>query len=113
MVQDPTQPLRRALVAQLRKAGNIRTDGVARAFARVPRHAFVPEHPLHLVYADRVLVTKTRSGVATSSSSQPTIMAIMLEQLRVRRGMSILEIGAGTGYNAALLAELVGPNGTW
>ncbi len=112
MVQDPTQPLRSALVAQLRKAGNIQTAGVARAFVRVRRHAFVPEHPLHLVYADRVLITKTRAGVATSSSSQPTIMAIMLEQLRVRRGMSILEIGTGTGYNAALLAELVGPNGS-
>jgi protein-L-isoaspartate(D-aspartate) O-methyltransferase len=38
-------------------------------------------------------------------------MAIMLEQLRVRRGMNVLEIGAGTGYNAALLAELAGPSG--
>jgi protein-L-isoaspartate(D-aspartate) O-methyltransferase len=111
MAQDPTASLRRQLVEQLTKAGAIRGAAVARAMARAPRHLFVPEYPLHLVYGDRALVTKTRAGVGTSSSSQPAIMAVMLEALRPRRGMNVLEIGAGTGYNAALLRELVGPDG--
>jgi protein-L-isoaspartate(D-aspartate) O-methyltransferase len=112
MPQDPSAPLRRHLVEQLAKSGAIRSPAVARAITRVPRHLFVPGYPLHHVYADRALVTKARAGVPTSSSSEPGLMANMLEMLRVRRGMNVLEIGAGTGYNAALLAELVGPEGT-
>src|SRR5262245_11528671 len=50
-------------------------------------------------------------GEVVSSSSQPAIMAIMLEQLDVWPGQRVLEIGAGTGYNAALLAHLVGDTG--
>ena len=50
-------------------------------------------------------------GVTTSSASQPSMMAIMLEQLDLRPGHRVLEIGAGTGYNAALLARIVGPAG--
>ena len=46
-----------------------------------------------------------------SSSSQPTVMAMLLEQLDVRPGQRVLEIGAGTGYDAALLAVLVGTSG--
>ena len=52
-------------------------------------------------------------GVTTSSASQPSMMAIMLAQLDLRPGHRVLEIGAGTGYNAALMARLVGPQGTW
>src|SRR6201996_420036 len=48
----------------------------------------------------------------TSSSSQPTIMAVMLDQLGLEPGHRVLEIGAGTGYNAALMKYLVGPSGT-
>ena len=50
-------------------------------------------------------------GIATSSASQPSMMAIMLEQLAVRPGDRVLEIGAGTGYNAALLSRIVGSTG--
>jgi protein-L-isoaspartate(D-aspartate) O-methyltransferase len=53
-----------------------------------------------------VLVTKIDGGVPVSSSSQPSLMAEMLQALDVRPGMRVLEIGAGTGYNAALLAAL-------
>src|SRR5262249_17070828 len=52
------------------------------------------------------------SGLPISSSSAPNIMATMLEQLDIAPGMRVLEIGAGTGYNAALLGRLVGDSGT-
>ena len=50
-------------------------------------------------------------GMPLSSSSQPSLMAEMLELLALRPGDRVLEIGTGTGYNAALLRHLVGPKG--
>jgi protein-L-isoaspartate(D-aspartate) O-methyltransferase len=70
---------------------------------------------LRLIYADRALIThvssakQSRTPTPISSSSQPTLMAQMLEDLRLAAGQKVLEIGAGTGYNAALLAHVVGP----
>ncbi|WP_430780090.1 protein-L-isoaspartate O-methyltransferase family protein [Actinoplanes sp. G11-F43] len=105
----------------------IRSDGVefsatlAGAFAAVPREIFVPDgfhrrdgrrvvpadrDYLATVYSNDVLVTKMDGDVPVSSSSQPSLMAAMIEGLAVRPGMRVLEIGAGTGYNAALLATL-------
>lgn len=64
------------------------------------------------VYQDSALTTQIDvNGRPTSSSSQPSVMAMMLEALSVVPGESrVLEIGTGTGYNAALLAALVGVN---
>ena len=85
---------------------------VARAFEKVLREAFVHGFPLEQVYRDRAITTKTREGILTSSSTQPSLMARMLSRLDVQPGQNVLEVGTGTGYNAALLAELVGPQGT-
>jgi protein-L-isoaspartate(D-aspartate) O-methyltransferase len=108
--------LRAALVARLRAAGRLRDERVADAFATVPRELFLAgharRHGLAAVYEDAAVVTRQADdGTATSSSSQPSIMAVMLEMLALRPGARVLEIGAGTGYNAALLAHLVGPSG--
>ena len=73
---------------------------------------FVPGYSLEEVYCDQAIVTKNEAGVPVSSSSQPAMMAMMLEQLDIQRGMHLLEVGSGTGYNAALLWELAGPSGT-
>lgn len=63
-----------------------------------------------VVYSDTPLLTKLDdAGGGISSSSQPSIMAIMLGALDVQARHRVLEVGAGTGYNAALLAEHVGP----
>jgi protein-L-isoaspartate(D-aspartate) O-methyltransferase len=70
---------------------------------------------LRVVYSDRALITRLTppsahgAPVPISSSSQPSLMAQMLEDLKLGPGLTVLEIGAGTGYNAALLAHVVGP----
>jgi protein-L-isoaspartate(D-aspartate) O-methyltransferase len=82
----------------------------------VPRELFLPEYAkregLEAVYRDQAIPTKFDSrGFAISSSSQPAVMAVMLAALDLQPGMRVLEIGAGTGYNAALLSLLVGSAG--
>lgn len=73
------------------------------------------EEDLLAVYSDRAITTRMSEPTASaamaalSSSSQPSLMAQMLEDLDLSRGLRILEIGSGTGYNAALLAHVVGP----
>lgn len=110
-MEDLTEA-RHALVRRLVERGDLRSGAVIEAFRRTPRHLFLPEVAPADAYADEAIVTKFGpGGRPLSSSSQPAIMAIMLEQLEVRPGQRVLEIGAGTGYNAALLAHLVGEEG--
>jgi protein-L-isoaspartate(D-aspartate) O-methyltransferase len=82
-----------------------------RALRIVPRHEFVPGTHLAAAYADDAIVIKWKRGLPASSISQPTMVARMLEMLDVHTGDRVLEIGTGSGYNAALLAELVGKSG--
>jgi protein-L-isoaspartate(D-aspartate) O-methyltransferase len=130
---DAQQHLDR-LVDELIDGGRIRSPTIERAFRAVQRHRFLrefslwdeetsrpipvefdPEEPsndaLRAIYSDHALGTRFREGMPTSSSSQPSIMADMLEALAPEPGMRVLEIGTGTGYNAALLAEIVGAEG--
>ena len=100
------------LVGALLKAGRIRSDRVAAAMRAVPRHRFLPGVDPAVAYADEAVPTRwSADGRPTSSSSQPAVVAAMLEQLDVRPGHRVLEIGSGTGWNAALLAHLAGPGG--
>jgi protein-L-isoaspartate(D-aspartate) O-methyltransferase len=103
-------------VHRLEDDGWIRSAPVRDAFLAVPRELSVPEFAegqgLEAVYRDESILTKRdRHGVPLSSSSQPAIMALMLERLQLEQGMNVLEVGAGTGYNAALLSVLVGRSG--
>jgi protein-L-isoaspartate(D-aspartate) O-methyltransferase len=107
---DPAQA-RARLVRGLRTHGCAITPAVVEAFLAMPRHLFLPGVPIADAYADEAVPTQVVDGVATSSASQPSMMAIMLEQLAPAPGHRVLEIGAGTGYNAALLTRLVGPSG--
>ena len=78
----------------------------------LPRHLFVPDADLIEAYAEEAVITKRAAdGAALSCASVPGVVAMMLDQLDVRPGDHILEVGAGTGYNAALMAELAGPTG--
>ena len=129
--------LRDELVDRLIESGVIASDPVERAFRRVPRDRYLErwyrydssrtdipwrpvdfdrEHPseeaLREIYSNQALVTCCSGVFATSSTSQPSIVGLMLELLALEPGMNVLEIGTGTGYNAALMAEIVGEHGT-
>lgn len=108
---DHAADLRHALVENLVAKGAIVTPPVREAFASVPRHLFVPNVDPEAAYTDQPVFIRWEAGIPISSSTQPTMMAIMAEQLRLEPGSRVLEIGAGTGYNAAILAHIVGESG--
>jgi protein-L-isoaspartate(D-aspartate) O-methyltransferase len=105
--------MRAAMVNALRDLNAITSYPVAAAFSAVPRHVFAGGEPLDVVYdANTTLAPKVGAdGQELSVISAAHIQAVMLEQAEVRPGMNVLEIGTG-GYNAALIAELVGPEGS-
>jgi protein-L-isoaspartate(D-aspartate) O-methyltransferase len=104
--------------ARSRLAESLRVSGLAgaavrEAFLAVPRHVFLPLESAAQAYEDIGIVIKSDDdGLPVSASTQPALMAIMLEQLRLAAGHRVLEIGTGTGYNAALIAEIVGDSGS-
>ena len=100
----PTTLAQRArLVERLRLDTRISDARVLEAFARIPRHCFVPDSQRGFTYEDRALPLLEGQTI-----SQPTMIAIMLEALRLQKSDRVLEVGGGSGYAAALLAELVG-----
>ena len=119
--------LRARMVRRIVAGGGLTDPAWRAAFAEVPRHLFVlgygldewPEDArdprsrlrrLASAYADRPIATHVVGGELVSSSSQPSLMARMCQALDVMDGHRVLEIGAGTGYNAALLAHRLGPD---
>jgi len=96
---------RRRLVEYLRAAGFLRSERVARALLRVPRELFVPPEYRSLAYEDRPLPIGYGQTV-----SAPSVVARMTELLDPRPGERVLEVGTGSGYQAAVLAELVAPS---
>jgi protein-L-isoaspartate(D-aspartate) O-methyltransferase len=123
------------MVDRMISEGALWSKPIIAAFRATPRHRFLDRvfqfarkserwrevitrdparEELRIVYSDRALITHISSprgqagGIPTSSSSQPSLMAQMLEDLQISPGQRVLEIGAGTGYNAALLAHIVG-----
>jgi len=88
-------------------------ERVVHALRGVPRHLFLPDAPLEEAYRSNtaVITKRAEDGTPLSCASVATLVAGMLDRLQVRLGDRVFEVGAGTGYNAALLAELVGPAG--
>lgn len=100
------------MVDRLIQSGCIQTPAVEAAFRAVPRAWFLVGRPLEEIYAGESVVIKQRAdGLPISSSTEPCLMGAMLDQLRAETGRQVLEIGTATGYNAALLGHLVGPEG--
>src|SRR4030065_2154797 len=93
---------RERMVAEQLLARGVRSEHVLAAMRRVPRHRFIPPEPRHLAYADGPLPIGNGQTI-----SQPYIVALMTELLELKGGEKVLEVGTGSGYQAAILAELV------
>ncbi len=85
---------------QLRARG-VRDPAVLQAMTQVPRHRFVSEADAADAYADKALPTADGQTI-----SQPYMVAVMTEQLRIEPGVKVLEVGTGSGYQAAILAHM-------
>jgi len=98
---DRWRAQREAMVNAQIAARGVKDPGVLAAMRRVPRHEFVPPLVRESSYADRPLPIGDDQTI-----SQPYIVALMTEAAAVRKGSRVLEIGTGSGYQAAVLAEL-------
>ena len=95
------------LVRRLRSNGYIKTDAMERAFRTVPREEFVHPDARNHAYRDSPLPI----GLGQTISA-PHMCVIMCEALNLKPGLKVLEVGAGSGYHAALCAEMVAPKTT-
>ncbi|MFH0859792.1 MAG: protein-L-isoaspartate O-methyltransferase [Candidatus Altiarchaeota archaeon] len=82
-------------------------ERVLDAISKVPRHEFVPEKLMHMAYDPR---TPLEIGEGQTVSA-PNVVGWMTDWLDAREGQTVMEIGTGSGYQAAVLSHLVGPNG--
>ena len=123
-----TDLLQRDFIGMLKATGSLKNKAIEHALQSTPRHLFVdrihalgkrkglievdPKCPtsnqLERIYSDEALLSHLNPP---SSTSQPSLVVHMLDVLSVRAGHRVFEIGAGTGWNAALLAHLAGPDG--
>ena len=94
------------MVRGLMARGVVFSPQVEKAMLKVPRHIFIPEDRRHLAYRDTPIPID-----AGQTISAPHMVAMMAEALQLAPGQKVLEIGAGPGYNAAVMAELVGGGG--
>jgi protein-L-isoaspartate(D-aspartate) O-methyltransferase len=95
------------LTRRLRESGYIKTEEMERAFRAVPREEFVRPEARKNAYRDSPLSI----GLGQTISA-PHMCVIMCEGLELRPGLKVLEVGAGSGYHAALTAEMVSPTGS-
>ncbi len=97
---------RKGMIRRLKASGYVTDPRVLEAMEKVPRDEFVPDNMKEYAYQDTPLYIGEGQTI-----SAPHMVGMMLEALDVRPGMKALDIGTGSGYHAALLAELVRPGG--
>ncbi len=103
MHDDPYTALREEMVKTQLLPRGITDARVLAAFRRVPRHLFVEVSQAHLAYGDHPLAIGQEQTI-----SQPYIVALMTQSLQLQGREKVLEIGTGSGYQTAILAELAG-----
>jgi protein-L-isoaspartate(D-aspartate) O-methyltransferase len=101
MQPDKPAELRRQMVERQLRARDIVDEGVLAAMERVPRELFVPEPERARAFEDAALPIGHGQTI-----SQPYMVARICEALEVRQGQRVLDVGTGSGYQAAVLAEL-------
>ncbi|HAN19840.1 MAG TPA: protein-L-isoaspartate O-methyltransferase [Bacteroidales bacterium] len=99
---DKYQKVRQRMVREQIVARGIKDQKVIQSMNNVPRHLFVPENYERMAYEDRPLPIGEGQTI-----SQPYIVALMTEILELKPSMKVLEIGTGSGYQAAVLSEIV------
>jgi protein-L-isoaspartate(D-aspartate) O-methyltransferase len=97
---------RRDLVKTLWDMGYIKSEKVKKAMLNVPREEFMTPETKDMAYLDRPIPLKHGQTI-----SAPHMVAMICEKLALKPGMNVLEIGTGFGYNAAVVAEILGPEG--
>jgi protein-L-isoaspartate(D-aspartate) O-methyltransferase len=97
---------RKNLIESLISCGILKSVEVIRAMSSVPREEFVTEDMKSYAYVDSPLPI-----LCGQTISAPHMVAIMCEKLELKKGVKVLEIGAGSGYHAAVVAEIVAPKG--
>lgn len=97
---------REDLISKLTQIGYIKSESVKKAMLKVPREEFMTPETRNYAYLDRPIPLKKGQTI-----SAPHMVAIICEKLDLKKGMNILEIGTGFGYNAAVVAEIVGSEG--
>ena len=99
---DTYQEQRNSMVASQLENRNIRDESTLQAMRKVPRHRFVPKEQQRYAYEDRPLPIGYGQTI-----SQPYMVAFMTEVIKPQKDFKVLEIGTGSGYQAAVLAEIV------
>lgn len=97
---------KQVLITYWRNSGIVTNESVLSAIEKVPRENFIPEKLRDMAYLDEPLPL-----MAGQTISQPTTVAIMTGALELKKGQKVLEVGSGSGYQAAILSELVGSKG--
>lgn len=97
---------REDLISKLSKVGYVKTEAVKNAMLKVPREEFMTPETRNYAYLDRPIPLEHGQTI-----SAPHMVAIICEKLSLEKGMQVLEIGTGFGYNAAVVAEIIGPEG--
>lgn len=105
-MEEKKNSAQKALIENLIEDGWLRTPAIIRAFRRIDRAFFVPEDLKDRSYANIPLSIGFEQTI-----SQPLTAAFCLELLQAQEGDKVLDIGAGSGWQASLLAEIVGPSG--
>ncbi len=103
--EEDFQSIRSRMVQEQLERRGIKNSAVLQAMRKVPRHKFVPAPYQDLAYSDRPLPIGEEQTI-----SQPYIVALMSEAASIQPGEKVLEVGTGSGYQAAVLAELTNPS---
>jgi protein-L-isoaspartate(D-aspartate) O-methyltransferase len=122
MSQDGSDSYRRVYAGQIARLADVRDERIERAFATIPREAFLPPPPWTAISMGAALVTRDLAEIYNNvlvaidpergiNNGEPALHAAWIDAVSPQPGETVIHVGAGTGYYTAILALLVQPNG--